>query len=94
MAHLAPSRFSLPSPSAAAALTLLGTLALTLALAEPATAQRKTFMLGPGSEVAPTTQVVPVNCVTAPDGTITCDTELRNPPGRTPARPSLELFEN
>ncbi|MEX1325051.1 MAG: hypothetical protein AB1Z21_12800 [Synechococcaceae cyanobacterium] len=60
----------------------------------PALAQRQTFTRGRGSEVAPDTQVVPTNCVTAPDGTITCDTELRNPPGRTPARPSFELFEN
>jgi hypothetical protein len=60
----------------------------------PAQAQRQLWMRGPGSEVTPSTEVVPTSCVTAPDGTVTCDTELRNPPGRTPARPSLELFGN
>jgi hypothetical protein len=60
----------------------------------PALAQRQLWMRGPGSQVNPNTEVVPTNCVTAPDGTINCDTELRNPGGQTPARPSLELFEN
>ncbi|MCP9928896.1 hypothetical protein KBY90_13515 [Cyanobium sp. CH-040] len=60
----------------------------------PALAQRQLFLRGPGSQVGPSTEVVPTNCVTAPDGTITCDTELRNPPGNTPARPQLDLFEN
>jgi len=60
----------------------------------PALAQRQLWMLGPGSEVTPSTEVAPTNCVTAPDGTITCDTELRNRPGSQPARPSLEPFGN
>jgi hypothetical protein len=60
----------------------------------PVLAQRQLWMLGPGSETTPSTEVVPTNCVTAPDGTVTCDTELRNPPSGTPARPSLELFGN
>ncbi len=94
MSHRGPSRSSLPCPTAAALLPLLTGLALALTTAAPALAQRQTFMRGPGSAVGPDTQVVPTNCVTAPDGTITCDTELVNPPGRTPARPSLELFEN
>lgn len=69
-------------------------LVLPLVAGAPALSQRQTFMRGPGSEVGPGTQVVPTNCVTAADGSITCDTELRNPPGRTPARPQIELFEN
>jgi hypothetical protein len=77
----------------AAAAPLLAVLAV-LTLEAPARAQRQTFMRGPGSQVNPRTEVVPTNCVTAPDGTITCDTELVNPPGQTPARPSLELFDN
>lgn len=60
----------------------------------PALAQRQLWMRGPGSEVTPRTEVVPTNCVTASDGTVTCDTELRNRPGSDPARPSLELFGN
>jgi hypothetical protein len=77
-----------------AAVTALAALAGFALAPAPALAQRQLWMLGPGSEAAPSAEVVPTNCVTAPDGTITCDTELRNPPRRTPARPSLELFEN
>lgn len=88
-----PSRPSAPAParrlaSAAVVITLAG-FGLP-----PALAQRQLWMRGPGSEVTPGTEVVPTNCVTAPDGTVTCDTELRNPPGSDPARPSLELFGN
>jgi hypothetical protein len=93
MAHRAASLSSFRCIPAAAA-PLLAVVALILAVAAPAQAQRQTFTLGPGSQVNPNTEVVPTNCVTAPDGTITCDTELRNPRGQTPARPSLELFEN
>ncbi|MEO1002450.1 MAG: hypothetical protein AAFX65_04985 [Cyanobacteria bacterium J06638_7] len=94
MALRAPTRSSCSRPAAVVTAPLLAALALALSLAAPARAQRQTFTLGPGSSVGPNTQVVPTNCVTAADGTITCNTELRNPPGRTPARPSLELFEN
>jgi hypothetical protein len=51
-------------------------------------------MLGPGSKVGPATEVKPKNCVTAPDGTVTCDTELVNPPGDTRAQPQFDLFRN
>jgi hypothetical protein len=51
-------------------------------------------MLGPGSNVGPSTRVVPKNCVTAPDGSITCDTKIVNPPGDTPAKPIYEPFKN
>ena len=89
-----------PQPPAAgpvlglAVVTALAALAGVALAPAPALAQRQLWMLGPGSEVAPSTEVVPTSCVTAPDGTVTCDTELRTPPGRTPARPSLELFGN
>jgi hypothetical protein len=92
MADPAASRSSLPGLPAAVATLLLAALALTAV--SPAWAQRQTFMRGRGSQVNPNTEVVPTNCVTAPDGTVTCDTELRNPRGQTPARPSLDLFEN
>lgn len=54
----------------------------------------ESFLLGPGSKVGPATQVEPTNCVTADDGTITCDTKLVNPPGDTPAKPQYSPFPN
>jgi hypothetical protein len=69
-------------------------LAACLGLAVPALAQSESFLLGPGSKVGPATEVKPKNCVTAPDGTVTCDTELVNPPGDTRAQPQFDLFRN
>ena len=71
-------------------------MALALGGAAPlvAHAQSESFLLGPGSKVGPATEVKPKNCVTAPDGSITCDTELVNPAGDTDAKPQLELFKN
>lgn len=63
-------------------------------LPRAALAQSETFLLGPGSQVGPATEVKPKNCVTADDGTVTCDTELVNPPGDTRAKPQFELFKN
>lgn len=57
-------------------------------------AQSESFLLGPGSNVGPSTEVKPKNCVTDPDGTIRCDTELVNPPSNTPARPQFDPFRN
>jgi hypothetical protein len=65
-----------------------------VALAVPVRAQSESFLLGPGSRVGPATEVKPTNCVTAPDGSVTCDTELVNPPGDTRAQPQFELFRN
>jgi hypothetical protein len=64
------------------------------ALTPPASAQVETFILKSGSQVGPATEVKPKNCVTAKDGTITCDTELVNPPGNTPAKPHFTPFRN
>ena len=69
---------------------LLGLAALAL----PAVAQVETFMLQPGSQVGPETRVKPTNCVTAPDGSVTCDTQLENPPSTTPAKPIYQPFRN
>jgi hypothetical protein len=69
-------------------------LAAGLVVATPAFAQTERFLLGPGSQVGPATEVKPKNCVTAPDGTVTCDTELVNPAGDTRAQPQFELFRN
>jgi hypothetical protein len=64
-------------------------------LAEPTLlAQAESFMVGPGSSVGPATKVKPKNCVTNPDGSITCDTQLENSPSDTQARPQFELFKN
>ncbi|MCS5692768.1 hypothetical protein NZK33_12335 [Cyanobium sp. FGCU-6] len=69
---------------------LLGLAALAL----PAVAQVEKFMLQPGSKVGPETRVKPTNCVTAPDGSVTCDTELENSPSSTPAKPQYTPFRN
>lgn len=74
-------------------LQLLGVGSL-LTLSAPALAQVESFILKSGSQVGPATQVKPKNCVTAKDGTITCDTELVNPPGNTPAKPQYTPFRN
>jgi len=73
-----------------ASVLLLGLAALAL----PAVAQVETFMLEPGSKVGPETRVVPTNCVTAPDGSVTCDTQLENSPNTTPAKPVYTPFRN
>jgi hypothetical protein len=79
---------------ARAALRSLLVLTAGLGLAAPAIAQSERFLLGPGSKVGPATEVKPKNCVTAPDGTVTCDTELVNPAGDTRAQPQFDLFRN
>jgi hypothetical protein len=74
---------------------LAGALAVVLAgQASPASAAQESYLLKPGSNVGPATKVKPVNCVTAADGSITCDTKLVNPPGDTRARPSYQPFNN
>ena len=58
-----------------------------------AQAQVQTFILGPGSNVGAETQVKPKDCVTAADGSITCNTQLVNPPGTTEARPQYSPWD-
>ncbi|MFM7169776.1 MAG: hypothetical protein ACKOYH_02835 [Cyanobium sp.] len=65
-----------------------------LLLTGPAVAQVEEFILKSGSQVGPATQVKPKDCVTAKDGTITCGTELVNPPGNTQAKPQFNPFRN
>lgn len=60
----------------------------------PARAQVESFLWGPGSNVGPSTTVEPKNCKTAADGSVTCDTQLVNPPGDTPAKPQYNPFKN
>lgn len=75
---------------------LLGTsLAPLLLSGQPSSAQVQRFMLAPGSSVGNETQIKPKNCVTdAKTGAVTCDTEIVNPPGNTPAKPSYTPFGN
>ena len=60
---------------------------------EAAQAQVQKFILGPGSSVGPSTEVKPKDCVTAPDGSITCNTQLVNPPGTTEAKPQYSPWD-
>ncbi|MFM7266321.1 MAG: hypothetical protein ACKOZW_12180 [Cyanobium sp.] len=76
-----------------ASLSLL--VAALLALPDlPARAQRESFINKPGSSVGPATKVVPTNCVTAADGSLTCDTKIENLPSDTPAKPQFSPFPN
>jgi hypothetical protein len=83
---------SLPAPWLPLGLALGGLLSLLPA--DPARAQSEIFINQPGSNVGPATQVVPTNCVKAADGSLTCDTELKNPPSNTPAKPQYSPFKN
>ncbi len=59
-----------------------------------AQAQVESFMLKRGSNVGPETQIKPTNCVTAADGSVTCDTVIENSPSDTPAKPTFQPFKN
>lgn len=80
------------------ALLRQSSLALLLAtaclLSGPLQAQTQRFLLGPGSNVGPETKIKPSNCVTAADGSITCDTKIENPPSDTQAQPQYDPFED
>lgn len=84
---------SMMSASTAMASVLLVTLA---AVAGPAArAQSEGWILSPGSRNDQNSTVVPTNCVTADDGTVSCDTKLESTAGRTtPARPYYNPFDN
>ena len=81
-------------PRVSTPLLLLAGLASTALLSAPVRAQVESFLWGPGSSVGPATKVEPKNCRTAADGTITCDTQLVNPEGTTPAKPQYNPFKN
>ncbi len=72
--------------------TLVALVGLAGVLASPGLAQSQRFLLGPGSNVGPETKIEPKNCVTAADGSITCDTKIVNPKGDTPAKPLYAPF--
>lgn len=73
-------------PAAAVLLLVLGL--------QPARAQVETFMLERGSNIGPETKVIPTNCVSASDGSVTCDTQIINPPSASPAKPQFQPFKN
>ncbi len=82
-----------PQPLATQSLqTLVAWLGLAAALAGPGLAQSQRFLLGPGSNIVTETKIEPQNCVTAADGSITCDTKIVNPKGDTPAKPIYSPF--
>lgn len=82
-----------PQPLATQSLhTLIAGLGLTAALAGPGLAQSQRFLLRPGSNIGTETKIEPQNCVTATDGSITCDTKIVNPKGDTPAKPIYSPF--
>ncbi|MFM7647172.1 MAG: hypothetical protein ACKO50_03735 [Cyanobium sp.] len=83
-----PSSISLPAARLLVAGALLGLLT-----AEPARAQVETFINKPGSDAGPSTKVVPTNCATAADGTVTCDTKHETPPGNTCSKPHFSPFK-
>ena len=68
-------------------------LSLLLGL-QPARAQVETFMLQRGSNIGPETKVIPTNCVSASDGSVSCDTQIINPPSASPAKPQFQPFRN
>ena len=81
---------SATTKTAAALLVSLSTLIIPAARA-----QSEGWILGPGSRNDQNSTVVPTNCVTAADGTVSCDTKLESTGGRTtPARPYYNPFDN
>jgi hypothetical protein len=91
---IAPAPLTAPAPLISSWLGSLGLLAAVLLPLQPARAQVESFINKPGSSVGPATKVVPTNCVTAPDGSLTCDTKLENSPSDTPAKPQFTPFRN
>ncbi|WP_457767821.1 hypothetical protein [Cyanobium sp. ULC084] len=62
--------------------------------APAAWAQSESYLLKRGSNVGPSTRIKPVDCVTAADGSVTCNTAIENSPSDTPAKPEYSPFKN
>ena len=69
-------------------------MGLPLLAAGQGLAQTEGWLLGPNSDVGKQSEIVPTNCVTFSDGSITCDTKVVNPAGDTPARPYYNPFKD
>ena len=70
------------------------TASLQLAAPTKLLAQSEGWLLGPNSSTGESSEVVPTNCNKEEDGSITCDTKIKNPKGDTQARPSYNPFNN
>ncbi len=89
---------SLPSNLMASMGHVFGAAALAAALggslgAGPARAQTQTWQRQ-GAPPPAGSQVVPENCTTDSDGTISCGTRLEGDERRRPAAPRIDLFPN
>jgi hypothetical protein len=80
-------------PSLPASLSLLAATLLPFA-GSPCRAEVESYINKPGSNVGPATLVEPTDCVSGADGSITCDTKIKNPPGDTPAKPEYSPFRD
>ena len=75
---------------------LSASLLVTMSLcgASSAFAQTEGWLRGPGSATGKDSKIEATNCVTAEDGSITCDTKVVNPAGNTKARPYYNPFND
>ena len=69
-------------------------LMMSLCGASSAHAQTEGWLRGPGSATGKDSTIEATNCITAADGSITCDTKVVNPVGDTPARPYYNPFKD
>ena len=69
-------------------------LGLPVLAAGDGSAQTEGWLLGPSSAVGEQSEIMPTNCFTSLDGSITCDTKVVNPAGDTPARPYYNPFKD
>ena len=60
----------------------------------PAVAQTEGWLRGPGSAAGKDSKIEPTNCITADDGSVTCDTKVVNPSSDTKARPYYNPFND
>ena len=67
---------------------------MSLCGASSAFAQTEGWLRGPGSATGKDSKIEAANCVTAEDGSITCDTKVVNPAGNTKARPYYNPFND
>ena len=69
-------------------------LTMSVFVGSPAVAQTEGWLRGPGSATGKGSKIEATNCVTAEDGSITCDTKVVNPASDTPARPYYNPFND
>ena len=67
---------------------------MSLVGASSAFSQTEGWLRGPGSATGKDSKIEATNCVTAADGSITCDTKVVNPASNTPARPYYNPFND